>query len=334
MESQRKTLLSGIQPSGNLMIGNYFGALRSWVQLQDDCDCFFVLVDLHAMTVRQDPLAFRERCYDVAALYLSCGIDPERSTVFVQSHVPQHSQLAWILGCFTYMGELRRMTQFKDKAARHESNINAGLFTYPTLMAADILLFDTDIVPVGDDQRQHMELTRDLALRFNSSYGSVFKVPEPFIPEIGARLMNLQEPTAKMSKSDPNPETYIALLDSPETVRRKIRRAVTDSHRHVLHDPDRPGIANLVAIYACTTGEDYSSIEARFQGQGYGEFKRELAESLVAFLEPIQERYASIRRDVGALDRVLSLGARKARQRASVVLRRVHEALGFIPASG
>ncbi|MCX7016329.1 MAG: tryptophan--tRNA ligase [Candidatus Sumerlaeota bacterium] len=326
----RPILFSGIQPSGNLMIGNYLGALKQWVALQDQFDCLFCLVDLHAITVRQDPLALRRRTYDFLALYIACGIDPRKNAFFVQSHIPQHAQLAWILNCFTYMGELSRMTQFKEKARKGPENENAGLFDYPVLMAADILLYQTNQVPVGEDQKQHLELTRDLAQRFNGVYGEVFAIPEPYIPGIGARIMGLQDPTAKMSKSDVNTYNYIPLLDEPSAIRRKVMKAVTDSGSEIVRDPARPGISNLISIYASATDEPPEEVESRYRGKGYAPFKRDLADALVALLEPIQARYRDIRDDAPAFDALLRAGAETARVRAQRTLDRVHDAVGFV----
>ncbi len=328
--AKKPVILSGIQPSGHLMIGNYLGALKNWVAMQDDYYCYFMLVDLHAITVRQDPSNFRQRCYDFIALYLACGIDPEKSCIFVQSHVPAHAELAWILNCYTYMGELNRMTQFKDKARKNELNVNAGLFTYPVLMASDILLYQADCVPVGADQKQHLELTRDIAMRFNEVYGSTFKAPEPFIPPAGARIMSLQEPTSKMSKSDENDRNYIALLDPPDVARSKIKRAVTDSGADIRYDEERHGVANLMRIYEAMTGDSMETIEQRYKGKGYAEFKADLAEIVVEFLAPIQERYKAIRADRKALDAILANGAERAARTAGRTLAKVQRKLGFI----
>ena len=326
--------LSGIQPSGHLMIGNYIGALKNWVQLQAQYHCFYVVVDLHAITVRQAPVKLRERCFEVVALYLACGIDPGVSTVFIQSHVSAHTDLAWILNCFTQMGQLNRMTRYKEKAHHHEGNVNAGLFDYPVLMAADILLHRADLVPVGDDQKQHLELTRDIAGRFNNPYGEVFTVPEPYIPEIGARIMSLQDPNAKMSKSDPNPNSYIALLDPPEVVRKKITRAVTDSGKEVFFDEQmKSGISNLMVIYSAVTGESLSDIEGRYRGKGYARFKKDLSDEVIAFLEPIQKRFRDIYDDRGGLLAILEKGARKARENAEVIIKEVHDRVGLLPVS-
>ncbi len=333
MEQKRKkpVLLSGIQPSGHLMIGNYIGAIRNWLKLQDQYDCLFVLVDLHAITVRQNPAELLRRSYEFLALYLACGIDPEKSTVFIQSHVSAHTQLAWILNCFTGMGELGRMTQFKDKAQRHEENVNVGLFDYPVLMASDILLYGTDLVPVGEDQKQHLELTRNLAQRFNTIHGDIFTVPEPYIPAIGARIMSLQDPRAKMSKSDPNLNNYIALLDEPDVVRKKIKRAVTDSGSEVTCGESKPALTNLISIFSSITGEDLRRVEERYSGKGYGRFKSDLADILVEFLMPVQERYRCIVNDKEIVTSFLRKGAAIAREKSNAILKKVHGVLGFIP---
>jgi tryptophanyl-tRNA synthetase len=329
--TQKPVVLSGIQPSGHLTIGNYIGALKHWVRLQDSHQCLFVLVDLHAITVRQDPQDLRKRCYDFLALYLACGIDPGKSTVFVQSHVPAHAGLAWVLNCFTYMGELSRMTQFKDKARKHQANINVGLFAYPALMAADILLYQADLVPVGADQRQHLEIARDLALRFNGIYGQVFTVPEAYIPPVGARVMSLQDPASKMSKSDDNAANYLALLDPPEVARNKIKRAVTDCGAEIAYDPDqRPGISNLVSIYGALSGQDFSAIQAAYAGRGYAPFKADLAEMVAEFLKPIQQEYGKVRRDRAYMHSVLKAGASEAARRSGRTMDKVYRKLGFI----
>ncbi len=330
-DAVKPTLFSGIQPSGILTIGNYIGALKHWIKLQDDYDCLFSLVDMHAITVRQDPQELRERCYQFLALYLACGLDPDRNVIFVQSHVPAHAELAWVLNCFTYVGELNRMTQFKDKSSRHADNINAGLYDYPVLMAADILLYGTALVPVGNDQKQHLELTRNVAQRFNATYGDIFTVPEPYIPEVGARVMSLQEPAAKMSKSDPNSKNYVALLDPPKEVERKLKRAVTDTGAEVRFDEaDKPGISNLMTIYSAVTGDSFQAIEARYEGSGYGQFKKDLASAVVEWLEPLQRRYHELMDDRGELDALLRRNAAVASERARSTLDRVHEAVGFI----
>jgi tryptophanyl-tRNA synthetase len=330
-DDDKRVLLSGIQPSGNLMIGNYVGALKNWAALQDRYDCLFVLVDLHAITVRQEPADLLRRCYEFISLYIACGLDPEKNTIFVQSHVPAHAELAWILNCYTAMGELSRMTQFKDKSKKHETNVNVGLFDYPVLMAADILLYGTDLVPVGEDQKQHLELTRNVAERFNNLYGDIFTVPEPYIPKVGARIMSLQDPTAKMSKSDPNAGNYVALLDPPKVVEKKIKRSVTDSEGTIRHDRSKPGVSNLMSIYSAITGKSLQEIEGEYEGEGYGKLKSDLVDIVNAFLEPVQKKYEEIRGDEKALAEILARGAEDAGSRAEPVLRRVHEALGFIP---
>lgn len=337
--AHRPVLFSGIQPSGTLTLGNYIGAIRNWVDLQDDYDSLFSLVDLHAITVRQEPAALRQRCREFLALYLACGIDPNRSTVFVQSQVPQHTQMAWLLNCYTYVGELNRMTQFKDKSQKHADNINAGLYSYPVLMAADILLYQTELVPVGEDQKQHLELTRDLAIRLNSTYqkevgGDLFTVPEPFIPKVGARIMGLQTPTAKMSKSDDAETNYIALLDEPKRIERKIKRAVTDSEGGVYFDQEnKPGVANLMTIYAAMTNKSIDEVTDEFDGQGYGPFKGRVAESVIEFLEPVQQRYQEITGDAAYLDDLMRSGAEQASAKAQDALDKLSNALGLIPAA-
>jgi tryptophanyl-tRNA synthetase len=332
---QKPVVLSGIQPSGHLTIGNYLGALKNWLHLHERYDCYYMLVDLHAITVRQEPAVLRERCYEFLALYIACGLDPAKNVLFVQSHVPAHARLAWVLNCYTQMGELNRMTQFKDKSAKNVDNINAGLFDYPVLMAADILLYQADAVPVGDDQKQHLELTRDVAIRFNNLYGKdapVFKVPEPMIPPVGARIMGMQEPTKKMSKSDDAPTNAVYLLDEPDVITRKIKRAVTDLGNEVRYDPaEKPGVSNLMSILAATTGRSFDSIVAEFNGQGYGRLKQATADAVVEELKPVQARYREIREDTEGLRRVLRAGAESASARADATLMRVHEVLGFIP---
>jgi tryptophanyl-tRNA synthetase len=330
--SSKSVVLSGIQPSGRLTLGNYLGALKNWVTLNERFDCYYMLVDLHAITVRQDPAALRERCYEFIALYIACGLDPAHNTLFVQSHVPAHARLSWVLNCYTQMGELNRMTQFKDKSAKHADNINAGLFDYPVLMAADILLYQAQQVPVGDDQKQHLELTRDVALRFNNIYGPVFTVPEPMIPPVGARIMGLQEPMKKMSKSDGAETNAVYLLDEPDVIARKIKRAVTDTGNEIRFDiAAKPGVSNLMSILSATTGESFETIVARYDGQGYGKFKQACADAVVDCLKPVQEKYRAVRDDTDGLRRVLRAGAEAASAKADATLLRVHEALGFIP---
>lgn len=327
---QKPVLFSGIQPSGHLMIGNYIGALKHWVDLQNKHDCLFALVDMHTITVKQDPKLLRERCYDFLALYIACGIDPKKNTIFVQSHVPAHTQLSWILNCYTYMGELNRMTQFKDKSAKYTANINAGLFDYPVLMAADILLYNTKIVPVGDDQKQHLELTRDLAIRFNNIYGEIFTIPEPYIPPIGARIMGLQEPEKKMSKSDTNENNYVALLDPPDVIRKKLKRAVTDSASEVRFHESKSGVSNLLTLYSSITKQSIDALEKHYQGCGYGVFKNDLAEALVEFLTPIQKHYLELRNDTTAMHKILEHGAEIANDRANKMMKKVFDVIGFI----
>jgi tryptophanyl-tRNA synthetase len=328
----KPVILSGIQPSGHLGIGNYLGALKSWIELQSRYDCLFLVVDLHALTVKQVPAELRQRCLSFVAQYIACGIDPERSTIVIQSHVPEHAELAWVLNTISYMGELGRMTQYKDKSQRHQENVNVGLFTYPVLMAADILLYQSNLVPVGADQKQHLELARDLAQRFNQRYSETFVVPEIFTPQVGARVMSLQEPDKKMSKSDDNPDNFIALLDPPDVIRRKLRRAVTDSAVEIRYDESRAGLANLLTIYAALTEKPMAEIEARFEGKGYGDLKGELAEVMVATLEPIQKRYAELMSDKGALEQVLARGAEMARGKARKTLGKVYRKVGLVPA--
>ena len=326
-------VFSGAQPSGELTIGNYMGAMRQWAQMQDDYHCIYCIVDLHAITVRQDPAALRKATLDTLALYLACGIDPSKSTIFVQSHVPEHTQLSWVLNCYSYFGELSRMTQFKDKSARYAENINAGLFSYPVLMAADILLYQTNQVPVGEDQKQHLELSRDIAQRFNALYGEVFKVPEPFIPKSGARVMSLLEPTKKMSKSDDNRNNVIGLLEDPKAVVKKIKRAVTDSDEPpvVRYDvQNKAGVSNLLDILSAICGKSISQLELEFEGKMYGHLKGEVAEAVSGMLTELQVRYQRYREDEVFLQQVMRDGATKARARAQETLKKVYEAVGFV----
>ncbi|MGV3345212.1 tryptophan--tRNA ligase [Enterobacteriaceae bacterium LUAb1] len=329
----KPVVFSGAQPSGELTIGNYMGALRQWVQMQDDYHCIYCIVDLHAITVRQDPAALRKATLDTLALYLACGIDPKKSTIFVQSHVPEHTQLGWLLNCYTYFGELSRMTQFKDKSARYEENINAGLFDYPVLMAADILLYQTHHVPVGEDQKQHLELSRDVAARFNALYGDVFQIPEPFIPVSGARVMSLLEPGKKMSKSDSNRNNVITLLEDPKTVVKKIKRAVTDSEEPpvVRHDlKEKPGVSNLLDILSGVTGQSVTELETEFSGKMYGHLKGAVADAVSGMLTELQERFYRYRNDEPYLETVMHDGAGKARIRAKATLQKAYEAVGFV----
>lgn len=330
----KKIVFSGIQPSGEPTIGNYIGAIRNWVDLQNEegYDCIYCVVDMHAITVPQVAKDLRKNTLEVLALLLATGIDPEKSTVFIQSHVPAHAELNWVLNTITYMGQLNRMTQFKEKSRRFEDNsINSGLFTYPVLMAADILLYQTDFVPVGDDQKQHLELSRDLAERFNNKYSDTFKVPDPLIKEQGARIMSLQDPESKMSKSDSDVNSYILLLDNADAIRRKIKRAVTDSEGIVSYNDEQKGIKNLLNIYSAFTNEDVDKIVARYDGKGYGIFKDELAEIIVEGLRPIQERYNELIVNKDYLQSVYKLGAEKAELRSMKTLRKVYKKIGFIP---
>ncbi|WP_120513786.1 tryptophan--tRNA ligase [Photobacterium salinisoli] len=326
-------VFSGVQPSGELSIGNYMGALRQWEQMQDEYNCHYCVVDLHAITVRQDPAALREATLDALALCLAVGVSPEKSTLFVQSHAPEHAQLAWVLNCYTQMGELNRMTQFKDKSQRHSENINAGLFSYPVLMAADILLYGAHQVPVGNDQKQHLELARDIAIRFNNLYGDTFVVPEPYIPPVGARVMSLQDPLKKMSKSDDNRNNVIGLLEDPKAITKKIKRAVTDSEeppRVVFDIENKPGVSNLMGIMSGVTGKSLADIEAEYSDKMYGHLKKDTAEAVVAMLEPLQARYHAYREDRAFLDQVMKTGAEKASARAAEVLKKVYQAVGFV----
>ena len=328
----KKRILSGIQPSGAVTLGNYVGALRNWVELQksDEYECYFMLADLHTITVRQEAKVLRKNAIDLLALFLAAGIDPQKSPVFFQSHVPAHVQLSWVLNCNTYMGELSRMTQFKDKSRKHADNINAGLFTYPVLMAADILLYQADLVPVGEDQKQHLEITRDIAKRFNNAYSETFKIPEPYIPKVGARIMSLQDPTQKMSKSDPNENAYILLLDKPDAIVRKIKRAVTDSGSEVRRGEGKEGIENLMSIYGAVTGKTMEETEAEFEGKGYGVFKSAVADAVVAALEPIQKRYAELTASRDYLEDVYRSGAQIAKRTAFKTIAKVYRKVGFI----
>ncbi|MGX5695016.1 tryptophan--tRNA ligase [Agromyces soli] len=333
MNSARPIVFSGMQPSSDsLHLGNYLGALINWVALQDTVDPIYCVVDLHAITVAQDPAALRESTRRTAAQYLAAGIDPERSTLFVQSHVPAHTELAWVLGTLTGFGEASRMTQFKDKSQRYGAEATTvGLFTYPVLMAADILLYGTNLVPVGDDQRQHLELTRDLAQRFNSRFGDTFVIPEAYIPETSARIYDLQDPTAKMSKSAASEAGLIKLLDEPQVTAKKIKSAVTDTEREIRYDREtKPGISNLLDIYAATSGETIAEIEAKFAGRGYGDLKKELAELVVETLTPFRTRTLELLADPAELDRLLAIGAEKAAERSERVLGEVYERVGFL----
>lgn len=328
---QKKRIFSGMQPSGVITLGNYLGALKNWTKLQDEYDCLYCIVDMHAITVRQDPVKLRKQARDLLVQYLAVGLDPEKNIIYYQSHVPQHAELAWILNCYTYMGELNRMTQFKDKCAKHADNINAGLFTYPSLMAADILLYQTDLVPVGEDQRQHLELTRDIAQRFNGIYGDVFKVPDAYIGKVGARVMALQEPTKKMSKSDENQNNIITLMDDPKVIMNKMKRAMTDSDTEVRFAEEKPGISNLLSIYCAVTGKTIAESEKEFAGVGYGTFKTAVGEAVVAELEPVQKRVKELEANKDYLDAIIKGGAEKASRLADRTLTKVQKKVGFPP---
>lgn len=333
MEQQtetKKRIFSGMQPSGALTLGNYLGALKNWIKLQDDYDCMYSVMNMHAITVRQDPQELRKRSMEVLMQYMACGVDPEKSILFIQSHVPAHAELAWILSCNTQMGELSRMTQFKDKSKKHADNINAGLFTYPVLMAADILLYQTDLVPVGHDQLQHIELTRDVATRFNHHYGETFKMPEPYIGKAGARVMSLQSPENKMSKSDPNPNGYILLLDPEEVIIKKFKRAVTDSGSEVRAAEDKPGVTNLLTIYCAVTGKTMDEAEREFSGLGYGTFKQAVGEAVAAELAPVRERFDMLSKDKVYVEEVYKKGAEQAARIAAKTLRKVYKKVGFV----
>ena len=325
----KKVILSGIQPSGVLCIGNYLGAIKNWVELQRDYDSIFVVVDMHAITVRQNPAELRKRCLSFAAQFIACGIDPKLSSIFIQSHVSAHAELAWVLNCYTYMGELNRMTQFKDKSKKHNANINAGLFTYPILMASDILLYQADLVPVGADQKQHLELARNIAERFNNEYSPTFKVPEPFIPKHGARIMSLQSPGSKMSKSDANANNFIGLLDDERTIIKKIKRSVTDSGSEVDYENGGEGLKNLINIYSLLSGDKIDAIESRYLNKGYKEFKEGLSDVVIESLRPIQEKYYSLMDEKGFLEGILREGSENARYRARKTIQKVYRKVGF-----
>lgn len=328
---EKKTILSGIQATGNLTLGNYLGALNNWVEMQDQYDCYYMIADLHTLTIRKDPEELKNNTLSLIALYVAAGLDPEKNTIFIQSHVPAHTQLSWVLNCYTYMGELNRMTQFKDKAAKHADNINAGLFTYPVLMAADILAYNADLVPVGEDQKQHLEITRDIAERFNSIYGETFKIPEPYIGKIGARIMGLQDPTTKMSKSSPNPLDKILLTDSPEDIMKKFKKAVTDSENKVRFDKEaKPGISNLMGIYGIIKNKTMEEIEKEFEGQGYGTFKVAVAEAVIERLKPIQDKYNELLNEPEKLRAIYEKGDRKATEITNKLLKEVYTKIGLV----
>lgn len=329
MIGDQKILFSGMQATGNLTLGNYLGALKNWVNLADEYTTFFSVVDMHSITVRQDPAELRRRARALLTLYIAVGLDPEKNCIYYQSHVSGHAELAWILNCFTYMGELNRMTQFKDKAAKHADNINAGLFTYPVLMAADILLYQADVVPVGKDQLQHLEITRDIAQRFNAIYGDVFTIPEPYMGKAGAKIMSLQDPAKKMSKSDENPNASIYLMDDKDTILRKFKRAVTDSEAQVRYREEQPGIRNLIDIYGVCTKKTPEEVEREFDGRGYGDFKMAVGEAVAAELAPLQARVAELSKDKAYIDSVIKNNAEKAEYYANKTLRKVQKKIGF-----
>ena len=333
MEDQKKRILSGIQPSGDLTLGSYLGAIRNWAALADEYDCYYMLADMHTITVRQVPADLRRHTLTQVAAYIASGLDPERNVLFVQSHVPAHAQLGWVLDCYTMFGELSRMTQFKDKSAKNADNINAGLFTYPALMAADILLYQADLVPVGGDQKQHVEICRDIANRFNGIYGEVFKIPEPYIPKVGARIMSLTSPENKMSKSDKDQNGCVYMLEKPEDIMRKFKKAVTDSdtERCVRYDrAEKPGVANLMTIYSAATGKTYEEIEQEFDGKGYGAFKPAVGEAVVELFRPIREETEHLLADKSYLESVYRAGAEKAGYVSNKTLRKVYKKVGFV----
>ena len=324
-----KEVYSGMQATGSLTLGNYLGALKNWVKLNEEYECFFGVMDLHSITLRQNPAEFRKSARQLLALYIAAGLDPVKNCIYYQSHVSAHAELSWILSCFTYMGELNRMTQFKDKSAKHADNINAGLYTYPVLMAADILLYQADYVPVGADQKQHLEITRDIAERVNGIYGEVFTIPKPYIAKSGARIMSLQSPDKKMSKSDENPNASIYLLDDMDTIRRKFKGAVTDSDNEIRYAEEKPGISNLLEIYTAATGKTIEEAEKEFKGVGYGDFKMAVGEAVVSVLQPLQERYQEIIDDKAMLDGIIKENDAKAAYYANKTLRKLRKKVGF-----
>lgn len=328
--AKKKVIFSGIQPTGVFTLGNYIGALRNWVKLQEEYHCVYSVVNMHAITVRQDPAQLKQQTLSSYALLLACGLDPQKSLVFIQSHVPAHAQLAWALGCNAQFGELSRMTQFKDKSQKHADDVNVGLFTYPVLMAADILLYQADLVPVGVDQKQHLELARDIALRFNGRYGNTFAVPDGYIPKLGAKVMSLQEPTKKMSKSDDNPKSFISILDAPEVVIKKCKSAVTDSDARVCYAEGKDGINNLMTIYSIVTGKELDAIEREFDGKGYGDFKLAVGEAVAEHLRPVREDHARLMQDKAYLEQCYTDGAKKAAHFAQRTLDKVYHKVGFV----
>ncbi len=332
MEKSKKIVLSGIQPSGTPTLGNYVGMLRNCAKLQtEETYCYYFVANMHATTVRQDPEELMRRSVEVLALLLACGVDPERSALFIQSHVKEHAELAWALSCNTYIGELNRMTQFKEKSTKHADNINAGLFTYPVLMAADVLLYQTNLVPVGKDQKQHLELARNIAIRFNNAYGETFTVPEPFISSVGGRVMSLQDPLKKMSKSDANPNAYVSMMDDPSVIVKKIKRAVTDSENRIAYEPEKPGVSNLLSIYSTFTGKTTEEAVQTFSGMGYGHLKTAVADAVVAELTPVQEKYRRFAADKAHLNAIMLDGALKARNAAKKTMDAVYSRIGYLP---
>ncbi len=326
----KKLIFSGIQPTGTFTLGNYIGAVRNWGPLQDEYNCVYCVVDMHAITVRQDPVKLRQNTMNSYALLMACGIDVEKSILFIQSHVKTHAELSWVLGCNTQFGELSRMTQFKDKSQKHADDVNSGLFTYPVLMAADILAYNADLVPVGVDQKQHLELARNIAQRFNQRYGDFFTLPEPYIPEVGAKVMSLQDPTKKMSKSDENPNAVILILDDKDTIIRKFKRAVTDSEAEVCYREGKDGINNLMTIYSSVTGKDFASIESEFSGKGYGDFKLAVGEAVADHLEPVRTEFARLIADKAYLKKCYTEGAEKALRYSQRIVSKVYRKVGFV----
>lgn len=329
--SSKKVIFSGVKPSGDLTLGNYLGAINNWVSMQEEYENYFSIVDLHAITIPQTPKDLRRRTIEILAQYLAAGIDPKKSTIFIQSHVSAHAELTWVLNCLSYMGQLNRMTQFKEKSRNNEANLNSGLFTYPVLMASDILLYQTDVVPVGDDQKQHLELARDLAIRFNNKYSETFTVPEPYIAKVGARIMSLQDPMSKMSKSDENENAYILLTDDENAIKRKIKRAVTDSLNSVKFNDEQLGIKNLISIYSTITKESIETIENRYSDAGYGKFKNDVAEVIIEGLRPIKNKYEELMKNKDYIENVYIEGANKAEAVARKTLRKVYKKVGFVP---
>lgn len=330
-DEKKQIIFSGMQPSGYVTLGNYLGALNNWTKLQDDYNCLYCIVDMHAITVRQDPAKLRKQARDILMQYIAVGLDPEKNIIYYQSHVPQHAELSWILNCYTYMGELSRMTQFKEKSSKHSNNINSGLFTYPVLMAADILLYQANLVPVGHDQLQHLEITRDIANRFNGIYGDVFTIPDAYVGKVGARVMALQEPTKKMSKSDDNQNNTIALLDDPKVIINKFKKAVTDSDNQVRFSEDKPGISNLLNIYCAVTEKSIEEAEREFANVGYGQFKLAVGEAVVNVLEPIQKRFKELENNKDYIDNIIKVNGEKASKIADRTLSKVHKKIGFPP---